>query len=198
MHVALAAVVLLGAAAALLLEVLRQGRRLDARDPRIGTILYEDVAKPPVASLPSDEGSEPDPVEMLYYVDERFAVPAHGRTHEVRLVLQGKADRIVRKPDGAVHVIDYKSGEEKPDKLDYYQFQLIAYFFMVEQTLGEPPARAVIDFLDDLDDEPVLIDNDEANRAACLELIRELCAMKLGDIPEEALAELRREPLPAP
>jgi CRISPR/Cas system-associated exonuclease Cas4 (RecB family) len=200
----LIAAALLGGAALLVLFVLHEGRRIDELDPRSGQIVYEDVEKPGLPGLQQTtaESPEVEPVPFLYFVDNEFEVPLDGGSTRVSLVLQGKADRVVRKRDGALHVIDYKSGssarpdqdaEEKlPDKSEYYKYQLMAYFLMLEQTYGERPEKAIIDFVDGGVADFTEIENTEEIREECRQLVRELGAVKLGAIPEELLRALDR------
>jgi CRISPR/Cas system-associated exonuclease Cas4 (RecB family) len=202
----LIAAVLLAGAALLVLYVLHEGRRIEDLDPRAGQIVYEDVEKPGLPGVASVESPEVEPVPFLYYVDNDFEVPLDGSAARVSLVLRGKADRVVRKRDGALHVIDYKSGrssrpeqdadEKLPDKAEYYKYQLMAYFLMLEQTYDERPSKAIIDFLDGGSADFTEIENTEQIREECQDLVRELCAVKLGAIPEpllEAIEGERRE-----
>ena len=240
----LVAPMLLAAAAGLVLCAFAVRRRIDDQDPRIGRILYEDVAKPAppperrkcrfidqsggietgdlielLEEIPEETGriarwrakvmvnsgriETVDVVELialpkkrdssvadpqLYYVDNQFKVSRNGVPTEVTLILMGKSDRIIRKRDGAIHVIDYKSGQRTDEKVDYYRYQLIAYFFMVEQTYGERAKKAIIDFLEGVD--YAEIEDNEETRAECMSLIREMCEMKLGAIPDRLLADL--------
>ncbi len=193
-------------AAALLFALLQTGRHLDEIDPRIGQILYEDVAKPELRDLATEsiEAGELDlpKVDTLRYVDNHFAAAPDGEPMTVTLSLQGKADRVIQKRDGSIHIIDYKSGtsarpavgvETKlPDKFDYYRFQIMAYFLMWAQSRGNRPTRGLIDFVDGVQDY-ITFDNTEEIRKECFDLIRELVEVKLGAIPEDLLLELRRE-----
>ena len=194
-------IVLLAGAALLLLHILNEGRRIDDLDPRAGQIVYEDVEKPDLPGVrAANENPEVEAVPILYLVDNEFVVPVDGQETRLTLILQGKADRVVRKRDGALHVIDFKSGssidpardavEKLPDKAEFYRFQLMAYFLMLEQTYAELPVKAIIDFLDGGAADLVEIDNTEEVRQECRDLLRELCAVKLGAIPESLLLAL--------
>jgi len=134
-------------------------------------------------------------VQALYFVDNDFRSKSGV---SVALILYGKADRIVRKRDGAIHIIDFKSafGESK---VDYYRFQLIAYLMMFEQTFHVRPKKAIILYLDPpLDGERdaqaggslVEIENTSSAQEDCKLLLREMCDIKLGIIPEWLLDKL--------
>ncbi len=75
------------------------------------------------------------PVDVQPLMIERFHEAPVGE----RLVLRGKIDRVDRDEDGALHVIDYKTGKvpENPDT-----FQLLQYAVILPRILDLPVARA--------------------------------------------------------
>lgn len=62
------------------------------------------------------------------------------------VTLFGRVDRIDEEPDGALHVIDYKTGSQ-PDEIDAGQLRI--YAIMAEESLGKPVTRASFWNLDD-------------------------------------------------
>jgi putative RecB family exonuclease len=76
-----------------------------------------------------------------------FAVEAFFQTEVAPgITLFGRMDRIDEEPDGSLHIIDYKTGEQ-PGEIDAKQLRL--YAIMVEQELKRPVSRASFWYLDD-------------------------------------------------
>jgi CRISPR/Cas system-associated exonuclease Cas4 (RecB family) len=65
---------------------------------------------------------------------------------EPGITLFGRLDRIDEEPDGTLHIIDYKTGEQ-PDEVDPGQLRL--YAIMTEEKLGRTVSRASFWYLDD-------------------------------------------------
>ncbi len=64
--------------------------------------------------------------------------------------LRGIVDRIDRSPDGALHVIDYKTGRApSPERENRALFQLKFYALVLMRTLGAPPAELRLMYLTD-------------------------------------------------
>jgi putative RecB family exonuclease len=80
-------------------------------------------------------GSEPFAVEAYLQVE---AAPG--------ITLFGRLDRIDEEPDGNLHIIDYKAGEQ-PDEVDARQIRL--YAIMIELELARTVSRASFWYLDD-------------------------------------------------
>jgi putative RecB family exonuclease len=78
---------------------------------------------------------------------EPFAVEAYLQVEvSPGVTLFGRMDRIDEEPDGSLHIIDYKAGEQ-PDEIDARQIRL--YAIMVERELGRVVSRGSFWYLDD-------------------------------------------------
>jgi putative RecB family exonuclease len=77
---------------------------------------------------------------------EPFAVEAYLQVEVAPgITLFGRMDRIDEEPDGSLHIIDYKAGEQ-PDEIDARQIRL--YAIMVERELGRAVSHASFWYLD--------------------------------------------------
>jgi len=64
------------------------------------------------------------------------------------VLLEGKIDALVEDRAGALHVLDYKTGRERPQTAATYEFQLGLYCAALQRLTAGPPASARVLYLD--------------------------------------------------
>ncbi len=68
-----------------------------------------------------------------------FAMPLDGG-----VIVEGQVDAAAWDADGAIHLIDYKTGRGDDRAMEQYRFQLALYCAAVEAAFGTPPASATL------------------------------------------------------
>ncbi len=109
-------------------------RRLQAAGGRVRAMLEAYVQSPLYLELVAPCSRLRTEMTVLAAVDD--------------VLLEGKIDALVEDRAGALHVLDYKTGRERPQTAASYEFQLGLYCAAVQRLTAGPPASARVLYLD--------------------------------------------------
>ena len=72
-----------------------------------------------------------------------FLLPVNGR----EVVIEGVVDALLQTPEGACHLLDYKTGRQDLEKESQYRIQVGLYCHAVQAATGTPPQSAALVYL---------------------------------------------------
>jgi ATP-dependent helicase/nuclease subunit A len=104
------------------------------------------------------------------------------------VVLEGVVDALVEGPDGNLHVLDYKTGDEDASKADQYRMQVGLYCYALHEATGRWPASAGLVYLGPSGLEIADLDVEHEARAAAEAARAAILGMWNGESPDATTA----------